>query len=133
MAMDSVQRRGKQSSEAVAEVCRPQLLQALSEHEDKIMVCTIVPEPFRKCEDNTKNCLKEPESICASDDPSVFIVVDRIVKLATVRLHYPADMAEVKFIEGNLTTPVTVEMVYGVAVVAEQGKGRLCYIDFKIN
>ena len=43
----------------------------LSEHEHETMVCTIVPEQFRKYDDNKKNCLKEPIAICSSEDPSV--------------------------------------------------------------
>ena len=93
------------------------------------VVCTIVPEQFRKCEDNAINVLLEPVGICRSDEASIFLVVDRTGKLVSVRLHYPA---EIKILQEKLSFPVAVLEVFGVALIAEQGKKMLC-LDWKSN
>lgn len=70
ISLDVVQSKDRQSTEAVAEVCCPKLLEILSRQVHKI-VCTIVPGQFRKCEDNKLNVLVEPVDIRNSCDTSV--------------------------------------------------------------
>jgi len=125
---DSVQRKDRQSTESIAEISSEEVLSALIDHKKDPVVCTIVPEKFRKCDDNHSNILKEPIDICLSEDPSVLYVADRMGFNYSIRLHYPA---EVKLMVKGLFSPVGVVDMFGVLVVCESGKHRIVYVDHK--
>ena len=85
-----------------------------------VITYTLVPEPFRKCDDNFKSVLRSPVAVCLTQTPSTLLVLDADRgSLMTVRLHYPA---EVKSVAQRLQKAVAVATISGVALVAEGGQ-----------
>ncbi|CAC5400365.1 unnamed protein product [Mytilus coruscus] len=77
ISLDSVQRKDRQATAAIAEISSEKVLDCLHNSDNDVVVCTVVPEKYRKCDDNHPSILKEPVYICLSDDPSVLYVADR--------------------------------------------------------
>ncbi|CAC5423651.1 unnamed protein product [Mytilus coruscus] len=122
ISLDSVQRKDRQATAAIAETSSEKVLDCLHNSDNDVVVCTAVPEKYRKCDDNHPSILKEPVDICLSDDPSVLYVADRVGVI------YPA---EVKQLAKGLSTPSSIMNLDGILFVCESGKNKIVYIDHK--
>ncbi|CAC5379486.1 unnamed protein product [Mytilus coruscus] len=90
ISLDSVQRKDRQATAAIAEISSEKVLDCLH---------------------NSDNDVVEPVDICLSDDPSVLYVADRVGVIYSVRLHYPA---EVKQLAKGLSTPSSIMNLDGI-------------------
>ncbi|CAC5389428.1 unnamed protein product [Mytilus coruscus] len=119
-------RKDRQLTDAVSEVHCDQVLNRLIDQNEQRIVCTVVPEKFRKCD----GMLKEPVFICSTNDPSTFVITDRSGLLFSVRLHYPA---EVKILVQDLQCPTFVEIMFGVIFLLHANSNNISYYIYYRN
>ncbi len=92
----------------------------------RMVVQTIIPEPFRFSESNKVGVLKHPVDVAIGTAGSMYITDIGAGTIFKARLHYPVDISE---LESNLIQPFGVCRVEDVVFVCELGKNRIIYYD----